>query len=224
MRRRFAIVAAILMLGALIAGQSALQKRLSGQGLAAQKLERFSDLPADERIKPWLLGYETTYANYLWIKTVLYFGSHNSGDKDYRWLCSMLDIVTRLNPRFYPAYEFAGLILPEFTDRQDAARIILERGVTELGSTRYKIPFFRAMLEMNHYSDTATAAHYMLIAARDPKAPPYIVGLAATLLNKSERSDLAAQFLMAAYESAENPAVKRTVLDKLKKMGLVAPL
>ena len=39
----------------------------------------------------------------------------------------MVDIITRLNPYFYPAYEFAGIMIPITCNNPEAARVILER-------------------------------------------------------------------------------------------------
>ncbi len=221
MRTKTALTATIAALLVLLVAQSFLQKHLVRYQLEAQALESFSDVPANERIAPYLMGYQTTYANYLWIRTILYFGTHYSGDRSFSWLVSMVDIVTKLNPRFYPAYEFAGLMLPEYTGRVDASRIIIERGVGAMGAERWKIPFYAAGLYAEYYHDTLTAARYMALAAQNPRTPKYVVTLAATYLDKSDQRETARQYLLATYEASENPTVKHAILEKLKKLGMV---
>ncbi len=93
------------------------------------KAESFSYLPDNKQIGDFLLGYKTTLSHYLWIKTVIYFGGHYASDKHYVWIVNMLDIITKLNPYFYPAYEFAGVLLPDITRNPDISRVLLERGI-----------------------------------------------------------------------------------------------
>ncbi len=177
--------------------------------------ERMSYLPQTEKIRPYLLGFSTTYANYLWIKTMLYFGSHYSTDKDYTWLVTMVDMVTKLNPYFYPAYEFAGVMIPTFSEDPDAARVILDRGITFLGNKRYNIPFYLGWIYYNKYNDSKIAADYLVIASQNRKAPVFFSTLASTLYHNAGKKDLARDFLYSAYNSSENPIVKKIIKDKI---------
>jgi hypothetical protein len=205
------LVVGVAML-ALFWGISLTQKRLTG----------CKDLPRTDKLKPYLLGFESTFANYLWIRTMLYFGAHYNSDKDYRWLTGMVDMVTRLNPRFYPAYEFAGLMLPTYSNNPDAARIILNRGINHLTDHHYHLYFYLGWLYYNSYHDLEMAANYLSIAAGCDKAPPYITGLVATLYARAGRKEMAEEFLRSLYQTSENPAVRRTIERKIA--ALVAPL
>lgn len=181
--------------------------------------ESMSYLPQSEKIKPYLLGFSSTFANYLWIKTILYFGGHYMSDKDYVWLVSMVDMVTKLNPYFYPAYEFAGVMLPSYTGDLCAARIILNRGISYLGNSKYTIPFYLGWIYFDRYKDYAQAGLYLSLASRNKNVPPYIPALAATLYANAGQKDIALGFLYSAYLTSENPAVKRTVRDKIQQLG-----
>ncbi len=181
--------------------------------------ERMSYLPQTEKVKSYLLGFSSTYANYLWIKTILYFGEHYESDKDYVWLVTMVDMVTRLNPYFYPAYEFAGVMLPAHLNDLDVARIILNRGITYLGSSKSSLPFYLGWLYYDKYDNPEEAARYLSLAAQCKDAPPFYTGLAATLYRDAGKKDLALQFLYSAYYTSENPAVKKTVKNKIEKLG-----
>ncbi len=86
-------------------------------------------VPQDERLRYGLLGFETTFAHILWLKTILYFGDHKLTDNKFPWIVKMVDLITRIHPDFYPAYEFAGVMIPEICNDPDAARVILERGL-----------------------------------------------------------------------------------------------
>ena len=143
----------VAVIAAALFGTMRIQKELTEKDAGRPHPDNMTYLPTTDAIKPWLLGFHATYAEFLWIKTVLYFGSHSTGDHDFRYLVAMLDIVTKLNPGFFPAYEFAGLILPEVCHNYTESRIILERGLRESENVRYKIPFYLSMIYYSHYQD-----------------------------------------------------------------------
>ncbi len=197
----------------------ATQKKLTSLKDDTWFKERMSYLPQTEKIKPYLLGFSSTYANYLWIKTMLYFGGHYETDKDYTWLVTMVDMVTRLNPYFYPAYEFAGVMLPAHMNDLDAARIILNRGIMYLGAEKSSLPFYLGWIYYDNYNDPEKAALYLSLAAQCKNAPPFYAGLAATLYRDAGKRDLALEFLYSAYYSSENPAVRKTIKNKIEELG-----
>jgi hypothetical protein len=182
------------------------------------KKESLTYLPGDERIKPALLGFETTVAHYLWIRTIIYFGGHYVTDRDYRWLINMVDIITKLDPYFYPAYEFAGLIIPDVCKNPDAARVILQRGLTYLGKTKWNIPFYLGMLYYEHYDDKETAALYISMASKVPsEQSAKLAAIAASFYNQAGKRDTALKFLSFMYETSESPDVKRHILEQIAR-------
>jgi hypothetical protein len=193
------------------------QHRLATVTGVAWKQESLTFLPGSDRIKPFLLGYEATVAHYLWIRTILYVGGHLITDKQYPQLVNMIDIITRLNPYFYPAYEFAGLMVPDMCGNPAAARIILDRGMTYLGDRKWNVPFYLGMIYFENYGDKKTAAMYFAHAARVPGAPVVnLGGLASTLYRQSGNADEAGVLLRFLYETSESPDVKRHLLEKLQ--------
>jgi len=182
--------------------------------------ERMSYLPSSDKIESLFLGYTSAYADYLWIRTMLYFGSHYMTDKDYPWLVAMVDMVTKLNPRFYPAYEFAALMIPDFCHNPDAARVILDRGISAFGASNWKLPFYLGWLYYREYHDKVRAAYYLQLASQDPKVAPYIVGLTARFLRDAGLHDQSRRFLLTMYETAENPRVREHIRQKLSADSL----
>ena len=174
-------------------------------------------IPQCEKIRPYLLGFHTVYADYLWLRTTIYFGSHFITDQQYKWLVHMVDLVTRLNPNFYPAYEFAGLMLPDICKDPDAARVILERGVSSTVERKWKLYYYLGMIYYRYYDDRQTAASYIARAAAQPNSPGYkMAGVAATLFKKAGAPEEGREFLEALYAASENPEVKRYILAKLR--------
>lgn len=212
--RRLVIYGVVLL--CIVAAIFGLQHSLGTITGSSWQQESMTYLPADERIKPLLLGFETTLAHYLWIRTILYFGGHQLGDRQFPWLIDMLDIITRLCPYFYPAYEFAGLLVPDVCHNPDASRILLERGMTHLGTTKWNVGFYLGMVYFRYYHDKMTAAHYFLCASKAQGAPKVkLVALAATFSSQAGSPEEGELFLRMAYESSENSEVRRHLAEKI---------
>jgi len=213
MKRSLLIVLCVILLAA---GIYKTQKYLAKTTDPQWKTESFSYLPGNERIKDFMLGYETTLSHYLWIRTVIYFGDHYTTDKTYYWIVNMLDIITKLNPYFYPAYEFAGVILPDITGNPAVSRIFLERGLTNLKTRQWNIAFYMGMLYYKKYNDTRTAAHYFEVASKIPSPYSYkYAGLAAVFYRKAGLEQYGLEFLKMMYETSDNPEVKRHIRAKI---------
>ena len=213
MRRKLLL---LMILSIIFCGIVKTQKTLRQMTTIDLKKESFSYLPNNGRIGDFLLGYKTTLSHFLWIKTIIYFGGHYTTDKQYTWLANMLDIITKLNPYFYPAYEFAGVMLPDITDNPDISRILLERGLTNIKIKQWNIAFQMGMLYYKYYHDNFTAAKYIELASRAPGAPKEkLAGLAAVLYRKSGYEIYALSYLKMMYETSDNPEVKQHLLEKI---------
>jgi hypothetical protein len=211
-------VVTTLCCAALWFGVLHVQNRLTEARTAFVAPASMAFVPHSEKIRPYLLGFHTAYADYLWIRTTLYFGSHYMTDRKYEWLVHMVDLVTRLHPNFYPAYEFAGLMLPDVCRNPDAARIILERGVSSNVEKKWKLYYFLGMVYFRYYDDKQTAALCMTRAVTQPNAPGYkLAGIAAAMFKKAGRSEEGREFLDFMYSTSENPEVKRYILNKIKQ-------
>jgi len=204
----------------LSAGIVAANLRLSAIRSAAPKLESMAYLPGSERVKPFMLGFNTTYAHYIWISAMIYFGDHLEGDRQFRWLTQMIEMVTRLHPHFSEAYEFAGLMIPDVCHDPDAARIILERGMNTLGDVSWNIPFYLGMLYNRHYNDPERAALCFAAAARvqSPQSGK-LARLAARFYENAGREDEAMDVLLFLLETSENPEVRRHIEGKIEEIG-----
>lgn len=174
-------------------------------------------VPQSEKIKPYLLGFHTAYADYLWIRTTLYFGSEYLSGGQYKWLVHMVDLVTKLNPGFYPAYEFAGLMIPDVCGDPDAARVILERGISSSVEKKWKLWFYLGMIYYRYYDNKKDAAACLARAVAQPGAPGFrLAGIAAAMFRKAGAPEEGRDFLEFMYNTSENPEVKRFVGAKLK--------
>lgn len=192
------------------------QTRLTGYAGQKWKCESLTYIPRDERLRSGLLGFETTFSHILWIKTLLYFGGHYLTDKNYPWLVKMIDLITKLNPRFYPAYEFAGVMIPEVCNDINAARVILDRGIFYIGDRKWNLAFYMSMLFYKYYGENEIAAEYMAMAAQVKGAPAVkLAGIAAALYSKAGLSKNAEDFLILMYQVSENPEVRSHLSTKI---------
>lgn len=203
----------------LLLAIAGLQTSITKQKSTLQTLENMSYLPQSDKLKPFLCGFHTTYAAFLWIKTILYFGGNTQLGTAVPWLPHMVDVVTKLNPEFFPPYEFAGLMLTQYAQDPKGALIILARGGAHLNKDRWKAYYYMSWIYNTWYHDTLRAADCLSMAAKvDPKQREYIISLAAKFYSRSNEKEKAIQFLTSMYDIAESPSVKRAIIDRLNKL------
>jgi hypothetical protein len=206
------IGAVVVIFGSIVV----LQNRLTLLSRSSQAPQSMTYLPESDKIIPWFLGFHTAFADYLWIRTTIYFGGHLLSDRHYPWLIHMVDMVTRLNPRFYPAYEFAGLLLPDVCGNLDAAKILLQRGISANIGNKWKLYFYLGMLYYEHYDDYENAARCIATAAQMPNAPAKkLASLAVTFFSRAHAEKNAEEFAYILYNISENPEVRRYLLEKM---------
>jgi len=204
---------------ALFAGITAAKVRLTAMRSEMSVLESMAYLPGSERIKPFMLGFNTTYAHYMWIKAMIYTGEELDSERQFEWLVQMIEMITRLHPHFNEAYEFAGLMIPDLCHNPDAARIILERGMNVFGTSKWNIPFYLGMLHHKYYNDPKLAAASFSIAAQAPgDHQGKLARLAATFYDNAGRDADAIDVLAFLYETSENPEVKKHIAGKIEEI------
>jgi hypothetical protein len=217
-RRHGAAVVTVAVAACVWCMIALLQNRLTEIKLHNTAPSSMAYVPQTEKIKPFLLGFHSAYADYLWIRTTLYFGSHFMTDKEYPWLIHMVDLVTRLNPYCYPAYEFAGLMLPDVCKNPGAARIILERGVSANIDKKWKLYYYLGMLYYRYYDDREMAGTYLACAVTQSKSAGYgLAGIAAAMFKKAGKPEEGKAFLALVYSLSENPEVKRYIREKMAR-------
>lgn len=195
------------------------QRHLSRIGGTRAALDNVSLVPNSDIVKPWLLGFHTVYADMLWIKTVLYFGDHYAGDRDFSYLTALLDITTKLNPHLYQPYEFAALMLPDVGNDPMSAKIIVNRGLCTPGVERWQLWFYLGMIYYEYDHDGVAAARCFERAAKTPGAPvEKLATLTATFYDRAGYTAHALEFLTFLYETSQNNEVKKRVAEKMAQL------
>jgi hypothetical protein len=217
MRRLRAFVGIFGLLLAIFGLIILTQNKLTDMSSVLRQPPSMAYVPESEKIRPWFLGFHAAFADFLWIKTTIYFGSHLLGDQQYPWLVKMVDMVTRFNPYFYPAYEFGGLVLPEISHNPNAGRIILERGICVRLEKKWKLYFYLGMLYYKYFDDYMRAAVYIATAAQLPGAPvEKLSGIAESMFKKSAGYGQDEHFMQFMYATSENPEVQRYLKNKFR--------
>lgn len=217
MKRMVRILLPVVILAALYLGIAPVQRRLTSMKTDEWLQMRMSFLPQTDVLKPILLGFETTYANFLWFKTVNYYGTHRLTDKSYPWLTQMVDMVTKLNPYFEPAYEWAGLFIPDDLDDPEAARIILNRGITYVGDRNWKVHLYQGLIHFKHYNDRKTAADFFVMGSRVPSEHSWKLGrMAAVFYAQAGVQTNAVSLLSFLIQTTESPAIREVLQERLK--------
>jgi len=156
-------------------------------------------------LKNMSLGFTSLLADITWIQTIQYYGEWSPTDEGYIELPKMIDLVTRLEPRFEYPYIFACLILPG-EGYTDEAIAIGQKGTEEVKDS-WQIPYYLAFAYHNK-KDYANAAKYFQIAADRPDTLPIVKVLAGIYYAKADQRDVAIAIWKGIYDSSDNDFVK----------------
>lgn len=189
---------------------------------------QFTYLPSGKFLKPMALDMDEALASIIWVKGMLYFADSYLTGRSYHWMGHIVDIVTVLNPRFMPAYEFGGLVLAEGDTTVHHALALLEKGIGEFPD-HWKYRVYAAMTRLHIDSNFVAAAEYVQPLQHRTDVPEYVRGLALTFASKGLSSPGALVFLLEGYFGSADPMSRKMVVDKIWKnfaerpAGVLAP-
>lgn len=171
-------------------------------GLESQN--RVLNLLPSSTIQKLNLGFNHASADYLWLKTIQYFGGGNA-NQQYQSLYGLIDNVINLDPGFEYPYLFGGIVLPWQGQPKEALNL-LDRGAAEFPDNGL-FPYDAGSIARINLKDSTLAAKYFQQAVGKENTPP-----AATILagvNLSELSDraFAITWFNSILETEKNPAI-----------------
>lgn len=176
----------------------------------------FVAVPRPEVVKVTDLGFHALAADWYWIKGVNYFGDERNAHVAYGELYNYFDLVTQLDPKYFPAYLFGGWALPwnrgdHWVNTEEAAKL-LERGVKEFPRD-YRLRMQLAYIYSSYLHKYHEAGDQLSIAAQLPGAPSYLTSLAtrmyATGGELTMARALAEHMLQQTRDPKEREAIKR---------------
>lgn len=155
-------------------------------------------------------------ADLLWLRTTYYFGQHVLTDREYPYLFHLLDLITDLSPQWENPYLFGAVVLPTETEARADGIYLIEKGLVYHPES-WKLWFFKGYYLWKSGDNTA-AAEALHKASVCPEGPVYLANLSATFATQAGKKQLGLRFLQEALKRIKDPAQKRILLKKMKKL------
>jgi tetratricopeptide (TPR) repeat protein len=172
-------------------------------------------LPSVRYVKLITLGFNHLFSDILWFNTLNYFGKQFEGNKDYRWLGHMCNLVTSLDSRSRHAYEFCTTLLSWISREPEASTKLLSRAIiTEPDYWRYW--YLRGFNYWYFLDRKDLAERDIRHASTLPGAPPFLASLASRLMVSKNDLDTAISFLKELIENTDDETARRAFEEKLK--------
>lgn len=202
---------------------------LCGAGLSVSKLrhiEGASDplqqrealyLPRIEALKVVSIGYRAPLADFIWFKTISYFGREFRGEKNYRWLGHMCDVVTTLNPYVPEFYRFCSTMLSWEIGAYDESNRLLSRAMKNIPNN-WLFPYLRGFNYLFFLKDQALARNDFISAAKIPGVHPVVASLAAKVHMEVDSPDIARLTIKGLIELTDDPIVREALEARLKEI------
>lgn len=207
----------LIFLALLLAASMWLVRKSDDTKPADWNEDKLTYLPSGKLLKPMVLDFDEAAADLLWINAMMYFADAYLSGKSDAWLGHMLDIITQLNPRLYPAYEFSGTALAKNKAQLRQCLAILDRGIGEFPKD-WKLRVFAAMARLGYDSGYAAAAEYLKPVTLDSNVPDHIRTLCATFLSKGGGRKVALAFLVDRWLHSGNAINREIFVEKMLKL------
>ena len=139
---------------------------------------------------------------------------------EWKWLASVLDTATELDPYFLDPYYFANAYLPWDAGMANEANRILKKG------SRYREwdwvpPFFVGFNDFFFLKDDVNAADYIMEASRRPGSNPMLASLASRLAYKGNRIETAILFLEEISRGLQEESMKKLYETRIRALRTV---
>ena len=175
-------------------------------------------VPTAQLFEDFSPSFRTSIADAYYLYMVQYYGEHIETDQRLDSMADLVDLVTRLSPRFIKAYQFGTFAL---LDADEAARAyeILQRGV-EANPEDWDLPALTGFLVYGFGEGAEKeriAAEWYARAAAVEGSPPYVARLAAVLTAKGGEKEKAALMWAQVYADGDKYSREKAVaaLDEL---------
>ena len=180
-------------------------------------------LPSGPYAKLSSLGFDNFLSDVILFHTLNYFGKKLAGDKDYRWLYSMCESITSLDPKKKGVFEFCGTLLAWEAKEFEKSNAIYTRAI-ESFPLSWRFRYLRGFNYWYFLERQDLARLDMQKASELPEAPAFISSIASRLLVEENKLETAIEFLKASIQSASDPHSKASLIDKLKRALLTRDL
>jgi hypothetical protein len=165
-------------------------------------------LPNEKLLNHFTAGMSSVVADLLWLKCIEYVAVQNKGERNFRWLETMLNTVVQLDPNFVDVYNYGGIFLAALRADDDAALDLFHRGYIQ-NPDAWELPYQAAMVFLlNRRFDADSeknAARYLALSAHTGNAPENVTRLAQQLQTDHGMVDVEEKMWRGMYESGDGP-------------------
>ena len=165
------------------------------------------------------LGHKGLLSDFLFLKTATFVGGRSGmgqplTEEDWQYVAASLDVVTDLDPYFTDPYVLAEGLLAWDAGKPEEANRLLKKGM-EYRTLDWRLPFYVGFNSFYFLQDYASAAEYIMQAAKLPGSPSYLSTLAARLAYYGGQSRTALLFLQQMLEEASDPLMQKRLQKRL---------
>ena len=211
------ILAAISIIIFILPGLYLTQFRIDSYKSDFKTTEDFDiTLPSDV-LKAVSLNQEALIADILWLKVIQYIGEKKQSEKGWEWFYHNINVITDLDPNFYLAYQFSGLILAVFADKPDQSITILKKGVKN-NPDNWFMYFLLGYNYFNEVKDYKKAAFYIKQASLIDGSPSFLKFFATSLYSSAGDPEDGIIFTESLLKQATDEEMKNSLLQRLKML------
>lgn len=166
-------------------------------------------LPKGPYLRALAVGHEETLASLLYIWSIQFYSSYEKKAR-FDYLTQVFEgAITELDPRFAEAYLVGAMIMSIEARQPEKAVALLDKALEHMPDN-WRIAYW-AGWECYHMQDYLQARRYWSQAAEMPGAPPYMIRLAARMLEKAGDPKAAVREYRRLLEQAPNAETERIV-------------
>lgn len=173
-------------------------------------------LPSVRHVKLVTLGFDHFVSDILWFDTLNYFGAHYAGDKDYRWLGHMCELVTDLDQQARHVYESCATLLAWVAREPLKSTDLLTKAIAAQPAY-WRLRYLRAFNYWYFLNRTDLAEADLKSASTLDGAPPFLASLATRLIVSREDPNAAIAFLEDIIRNTSDATAKKALQGKLRR-------
>jgi len=180
-------------------------------------------LPSGQFLEQASLGYKNLVADVLWFRTIQYYGGYRLGENDLALFQHLIDVITKLDPKFSFAYLFGALIIAEDLGAFDKGIEVLKRGMYN-NPDDWWLPFEIGFLNYVYARNYKEAVRYFNLASRIPGAEEITRRFAAFAAARGGYIEKSIAMWQELAETSDNKYIRelaRHYIEKLKKKGTI---
>jgi len=174
-------------------------------------------LPQGKYVKVIALGFDSFWADLLWIRSLQYFGGHFLYDSKYPVIDRLLEVITTLEPSFIEVYGFGAMILHEVIKDRDKGVVLLNKGI-ENNPENWHLPYqlgFLWLEELQGSKDTTyrkfsaeKAMEAYALTTTKPGCPEFVNRIVIQMNYAAGLKDLAKKLWEMNLQEAEEKGDK----------------